>query len=82
MKKISTFTGEQLPEPSARLPYPKQRENPSRCQQCIRNSHGHDQKVNENKLKKIKTACESCGDAFCNEHLIYICKEYYRKVRK
>ena len=61
---------------------PKQCENPSRCRQCIRNSYGQDPNVTRNKLKKIKTACESCGDAFCNEHLIYVCKECYRKVRK
>ena len=32
MEKISMFTGEELPETSARLPYPKQPENPSKCQ--------------------------------------------------
>ena len=82
VKKITSFAGEQFVEMSENIEHSKFRETPTRCRQCIINCHGEDQKINKNKIKKIKTACQSCSDAFCNEHLVFICQKCYTKIKK
>ena len=82
VKKITSFAGEQFVEMSENIEHSKFRETPTRCRQCIINCYGEDQKINKNKIKKIKTACQSCSDAFCNEHLVFICQKCYTKIKK
>ena len=82
VKKITSFAGEQFVEMSENIEHSKFRETPTRCRQCIINCHGEDQKINKNKIKNIKTACRSCSDAFCNEHLVFICQKFYTKIKK
>ena len=51
VKKISSFAGELFVEMSENIEHSKFCETPTRCQQCIINCHGEDQKIN-NKNKK------------------------------
>ena len=82
VKKITSFAGAQFVEMSENIEHSKFCETSTRCRQCIINCHGEDQKINKNKRKKIKTPCQSCSDAFCNEHLVFICQKCYTKTKK
>ena len=82
VKKVTSFAGEQFEEMSENIEHSKFRETPTRYWQCIINCHGVDQKINKNKIKKIKTACQSCSNAFCNKHLVFICQKCYTKIKK
>ena len=57
VKKNTSFAGEQFVEMSENIEHSKFRKASTRCRQCIINCHGEDQKINKNKIKKIKTAC-------------------------
>ena len=43
-------------------------EGRERCRLCLMNIQGEDQKLKKDKLKKVTTKCQRCGEAVCNEH--------------
>ena len=43
-------------------------EGRERCRFCLMNIQGEDQKLKKDKLKKVTTKCQRCGEAVCNEH--------------
>ena len=53
--------------------YSKTMRGIKRCRFCLMNIKGEDQKLKKDKLKKVTTQCQRCGEAVCNEHSIQTC---------
>ena len=59
--------------------YSKTIKRTKRCRLCLMNIKGEDQKLKKNKLKKVTSQCQRCGEAFCNEHCIQTCLRSKKK---
>lgn len=55
---------------------------PKRCRSCLNNAKGNAQKEEKDKLKKIKTCCQKCGDAQCSNHFVQICLGCLDKIKR
>ena len=71
--KIRLFTGKVEEANVADHLYSQTVDVKTRCKICVSETHGADQKYKKDKLKKIKTACQKCGNATCNQHMMHIC---------
>ena len=47
-----------------------------RCSICISEISGPDHKKRKDKLKKLKSCCEECGNPVCEKHSKLICHNY------
>lgn len=76
LKKIGLVTGksEACPRRSLNDMLPSSSDTPRRCRLCINDSHGKEQKVAKDKLKKVKSTCQNCGENACRVHLMQLCQ--------
>ena len=50
-----------------------------RCRVCMKECTGKDHKKKKDKLGKMATQCQRCGEACCAKHTIAVCKDCHTK---
>ena len=75
LQKIGLFMGTSEVQPNeTNLRYDMNAEKRRRCDFCIKEIVGADQKKKKDKLAKITTQCQYCGICLCKKHTITACK--------
>ena len=72
LRKIMLFAGQDI-KTIEDINNPQTVARPTRCRACLQSIQGENQKLKKDKLKKVRTTCQKCGDVFCKEHLIQTC---------
>ena len=82
LSKIKHFTGQSGSEGTSDTElHATKLERPMRCKICLENIQGKNQKSKKNMLKKIKSACQQCGNPLCKEHVSQVCYSCLKKIK-
>ena len=78
-RKISLFTGKDDKMDTRNLPAAHEQFIPTktRCSLCMEEIQGEGMKEKKQKLTKVKTACQKCGNATCKKHFFIICNQCF-----
>ena len=73
--KIELYTGTKKVTHAVRHldEYEKTSPTPKRCRICIDDSKGNGQKQSKDKMKKINSLCQKCGQNVCKTHVLRVC---------
>ena len=75
-RKVESYTGQRILKRQAttsEVEYEKSSKSNRRCRICIDISKGNGQKLSKDKMKKINSQCQKCGEATCKEHILWKC---------
>ena len=78
-RKISLFTGKDDKMDTRNLPAAHEQFIPTktRFSLCMEEIQGEGMKEKKQKLTKVKTACQKCGNAICKKHFFIICNQCF-----
>ena len=73
--KIALYTGIKPVTAAVRRldDYEKTSPTPKRCRICIETSKGNGQKASKDKMKKINSLCQKCGENICKSLVLWVC---------